>query len=343
MDAFSKNASSSAFFGYDGLPHPGSLSWLAICFFSLIVQSNLLLRHLRSKPPVMVSLVDLVNADLVAANLFMSLNVLPPYAVANLGLRVPNIMVAMATLIIPFSLQTVLVYLTLAAIVQFTLARLRATSLVDSLTDEKTRATIRALVLLSSLAANAVRIWGDPLYRKTLNLSLYHPMASEAINVERNFQVALWFYGGLMLLCVISNVVLRVWMRRAKKKNLQEISIVNNLVTTDGSTPPQPLQPHAGHMIGSSNVLAGHTWLIVVIGTTLVLVGTFVSSQLQLRLRQGRPIAPFLRLFGAISATCIVMPLSLVISEKTLRMVLVEKTRNLFSKWKAKVGPILDA
>ncbi len=76
------------FVGYDGRFHPGRASFLLVCLGSLLVQTRVVLSCLASKPPGMVLLADLLNADLARANVCAGCAYLAQLAVASLGIKV---------------------------------------------------------------------------------------------------------------------------------------------------------------------------------------------------------------------------------------------------------------
>ncbi len=343
----SSNASDSIslYFGYDGRPHPAILGWLLFCFTGLTLQVRLLLNHFKSKPPVMVSLVDLVNGDVVRAAFLFGCGLLLPYFVANLGLRILYLPAIVISVFAPIAVQVVLVYLTVAAVVQSLLMRLRATSLNDSLSDEQACVAIRATVLLFSSTTNAVRVLTSAQHRDSVAESIVYPLVitPNTFDVSTIAETMVHTHSTIVLVCVITNVLLRGWMYWKKKTSLQEDYTVPRHVSTDGSCPAGPLPPAPssdGIYNQLGNYLAQYSWTIVIIVFVALSIGIMGVSLLQWEGQQS--VAPLLRLFLAIPTVCLGMPLSLILSEKKLKQTVLKRAKSVCFNCKTKVAPMLN-
>ena len=308
----------STYFGYNGHAHPAVFAWLLSCFSGLTLQVRLLLGYIRSKPPIMISLVDLVNADVVRANFFLGCNVLLPYMVASLGLRILYLPGAAITFFLPFSFTIVLVYLTVAAMVHFLLIHLCTTSLHDAFSDEQTRLAIRAIVLLFCTTANVVKILNNVEHRDSMAEAIVHPFAitPNTLDMGRLTKTAVRSLSILVLVCVANNILLRGWMYWKKKKTLQE-------------APPPPLS--------SAGPMSQYTWTVVIAVFVVFAMGILAVS---LHRSEGQQsVAPLLRPFLGIPTICLGMPLSLILSEKKLKQTLFDRFMNVCSCCKTEVAP----
>ena len=197
------------------------LEYLSKYFF----QVRLVLSYYKAKPPVMVSLTDLSNMDLIRVVYLTGSSLILPYLLSHLGLMVPPAAAAGLIFVINFSIGVFVMYLTIGVTMQYLHIHQRSASVFESLAaDEDVQLVIRALVSSLGLLLSAWDVASnqDPTQLQ-IDLSAEHqrPDQNEGGASSRNINVV----AVLTTVCCIAQVALRLlilWEKRKQAAHLGE-------------------------------------------------------------------------------------------------------------------------
>lgn len=203
--------------GEEEIPWP-ELLWLTVCGLALHLLSGLAGDYVRSKPPLMVSLADLINVDLAAAYRAAMGLYLAVCAALRLGWRLPPPLARAASSAFVFWVLVAELYLATAAAAQYAHVRLRRADLTEELTEGQVRAALRAAIggVAACLVAGFATL-GSPFV-------FYHLLAGEPAPpvLSQPHPCPLVVVVPLAVSAVAANCVLRALTFRERRKAASE-------------------------------------------------------------------------------------------------------------------------
>ena len=243
LSTTSLGTATSLFLGYDGRAHPVPLVWLTFCFLCLWTQVNcvyiflliqircvvlnflqvhLTLSYLRSKHPLRLLLIDLVNLDFVRLVFLLGCVYLLCYFLVHSGILVPDTLAALLAVLSPLLGKLVLLYLAASSMIQYLHLKWRTASPFEVILDEHMSAGIRLLIALVAVGVTAVRLKNDP----NLLENLLDPSRAtySTISFKHSSDVTYYTLGSLLGLTASATVVFRLLAHRQKREILKVVA-----------------------------------------------------------------------------------------------------------------------
>ncbi len=188
---------------------------------NVILQATLLTRFQRSRPPVMVSLTDLVNLDLIYTLAGCGIILTLLMAFVFLDIRLPQLMVNVLIFVTRIFMNSFLIYLSIGVVVQYIHVHLRSASIFERVSDETVRNVIRAVLGSVSILINMWRSLTD--HRPSKFVAILTAGSEEIRKVVGETKQGQISYKSLdiltilTILCVVTNLALRILLFFRKK------------------------------------------------------------------------------------------------------------------------------
>ena len=131
--------------------------WAATCLTCLTLLVHLITSYIKSKPPVQVSLIDLINCDLTYIFYLNFSTMIIVHSLLIAEIAVPPPLACLLAFVADVAVIGVLIYLSIGVVLQFVYMKLRTTHLSESTTDEEARRLILVTIALVSLTEVSVK------------------------------------------------------------------------------------------------------------------------------------------------------------------------------------------
>ncbi len=178
----------------------------------------------------MVCLVDLINLDMVYNLSITSVSLALNFFVISAGIKLPDALAFILVMNMWTFMFAFMTYLTLGAIIQYAYIRLRSTSPYEYVSDEVARTVIR--IFVGSLCAT-LGVWGS-FYSKNSQMLSNLTKGASATSEGGSISIYLWTAGALLLICVITNLILRPLILYSKKA--ASVALANHVHATTSSS-----------------------------------------------------------------------------------------------------------
>ncbi len=191
------------------------LSWISLNLAVLVGFTCLVLAYLHSRPVVLMSIVDLLNADLLLTYcaLFVTSGTIHITISLNLLLSIPTTFAVLMSFFICLWSACFFIYLVAGVVAHFILVHKRMTSISDTVTDEKLRNAVRIFVGCFSVA---ILITPGLLLGPERVYPLYYAMINQPERETATYSVGIAICLILGAIALTVNIVLRVLIRRAR-------------------------------------------------------------------------------------------------------------------------------
>ncbi len=296
---------------------------------------HLPLSYLRSKHPLRLLLIDLVNLDFVRLVFLLGCVYLLCYFLVHSGILVPDALAALLAVLSPLLGKLVLLYLAASSMIQYLHLKWRTASPFEVILDEHMAAGIRLLTALVAVGVTAVRLKNDP----NLLENLLDPSRAtySTLSFKHSSDVTYYTLGSLLALTASATVVFRSLAHRQKREILKVVAkyqvAKEDLELKLEEEEEGPVQNCAIPQLPSTLVRGYRLVALFCALAALFGILTAVSD---------KDPAGAVRLFLAVPVVCVFTPFCFVMSEKKMVDHLRKKgreARRAVKMCKASVAP----
>lgn len=277
-----------------------------VIFTHLRLQVSFIIRHLKTKPPLLVSLVDLVNTDLSVTLLLVGLSICVVHFVDSTHLAIPSWPAHILANLMRLSFMALLTYLSVSVATEYLHVRLRTASVLEPtrLTDEAALNRIRLGVLGLNLLLLLLGMHEEERDALANRLQAGPRATAKAEGISRRLGITV----GQTLASLSLNLLLRLLMWRARRR-MHGYGFRKN---DDGLS-------LCGHLLLSTLSLAA----VLVVALTIPGDDDGPDERLVFEARK----------FVSSAIVCILLPAAFIASNRTMRHHVRKKAAAVAPRW----------